>query len=137
MQIESRQHLLGIWRALARHAIDAGKLVPGGTGGLSSIARAERLICLPVPAAEVRSTDLVRPARDQLSEAPRVFGGAQPTASVDAGERRAWAVGSIKRRLDHARSLPDDRPATAVALTPPMLRELGAPAQARGAAREV
>lgn len=75
--------------------------------------------------------------RHLLSEAPRIFGGAQPTASVDAGERRAWAVVSINRRLDHARRLPDDRPATAVALTPPMLRELGTPAQARGAAREV
>jgi hypothetical protein len=43
---------------------------------------------------------------------------------------------SIESRLDHARSLVDDRPATAFALALPVLQELDTLAQARGAAAQ-
>lgn len=61
MQIKPRQHLLDIWRATARHAFDEGKLVWGETDGLSSVADAERLLCLLYPATEVPAFRLDQP----------------------------------------------------------------------------
>ncbi|MFF8590450.1 SCO2524 family protein [Streptomyces sp. NPDC015220] len=61
MQIKPRQHLLDIWRATARHSFDDGKLVWGDTDGLSSVADAERLLCLLYPATEVPAFRLDQP----------------------------------------------------------------------------
>ncbi|MBC2867946.1 hypothetical protein H1R13_24215 [Streptomyces mexicanus] len=61
MQIKPRQHLLEIWRATARHSFDDGKLVRGDTDGLSSVADAERLLCLLYPATEVPAFRLDQP----------------------------------------------------------------------------
>nr|BFD84953.1 SCO2524 family protein [Streptomyces sp. Xyl84] len=61
MQIKPRQHLLDIWRATARHSFEDGKLVTGDTDGLSSVADAERLLCLLYPATEVPAFRLDQP----------------------------------------------------------------------------
>jgi hypothetical protein len=61
MQIKPRQHLLDVWRAVARHSFEDGKLVSGDAGGLSSVADAERLLCLLYPATEVPAFRLDRP----------------------------------------------------------------------------
>ncbi|WP_439943005.1 SCO2524 family protein [Streptomyces sp. BBFR115] len=61
MQIKPRQHLLDIWRAMARHSFDDGKLVLEDTDGLSSVADAERLLCLLYPATEVPAFRLDQP----------------------------------------------------------------------------
>ncbi|MEU6480874.1 SCO2524 family protein [Streptomyces sp. NPDC047017] len=61
MQIKPRQHLLDIWRATARHSFDDGKLVWKDTDGLSSVADAERLLCLLYPATEVPAFRLDQP----------------------------------------------------------------------------
>src|SRR5687768_15867324 len=61
MQIKPRQHLLDIWRAMARHSFDDGKLVWEDTDGLSSVADAERLLCLLYPATEVPAFRLDQP----------------------------------------------------------------------------
>ncbi|MBY8866417.1 SCO2524 family protein [Streptomyces sennicomposti] len=61
MQIKPRQHLLDIWRAMARHSFDDGKLVLEATDGLSSVADAERLLCLLYPATEVPAFRLDQP----------------------------------------------------------------------------
>ncbi|MCX2925509.1 SCO2524 family protein [Streptomyces sp. NEAU-W12] len=75
MQIKPRQHLLDIWQAAARHSFDAGKLVWGDTDGLSSVADAERLLCLLYPATEVPAFRLDQPdttERDVLRALERV-----------------------------------------------------------------
>ncbi|WAX80158.1 SCO2524 family protein [Streptomyces sp. KMM 9044] len=75
MQIKPRQHLLDIWRAAARHLFDDGKLVWGDTDGLSSVADAERLLCLLYPATEVPAFRLDQPdttERDVLRALERV-----------------------------------------------------------------
>ncbi|MQY11113.1 hypothetical protein SRB5_12270 [Streptomyces sp. RB5] len=53
MRIQPRQQLLEIWEALAAHSFRNGKWNWGETGGLSSVADAERLLCLMYPATEV------------------------------------------------------------------------------------
>ncbi|MET7486225.1 SCO2524 family protein [Streptomyces sp. NPDC005538] len=53
MQIKPRQHLLDIWQAVARHSFDEGKWTWGDWGGESSVADAERLLCLLYPATEL------------------------------------------------------------------------------------
>src|SRR6478735_6827525 len=75
MQIKPRQHLLDIWQAMARHSFDDGKLVRGDTDGLSSVADAERLLCLLYPATEVPAFRLDQPdttERDVLRALDRV-----------------------------------------------------------------
>lgn len=75
MQIKPRQHLLDIWRAAARHSFDDGKLVWGDTDGLSSVADAERLLCLLYPATEIPAFRLDQPdttERDVLQALERV-----------------------------------------------------------------
>jgi hypothetical protein len=70
MQIKPRQHLLDIWQAVARHSFDGGKLTWGDNSGVSSVADAERLLCLLYPATEVPAFRLDRPdttERDVLS----------------------------------------------------------------------
>ncbi|GAA5070061.1 SCO2524 family protein [Streptomyces similanensis] len=61
MQIKPRQHLLDVWRAIGRHSFEDGKLVLEETDGLSSVADAERLLCLLYPATEVPAFRLDQP----------------------------------------------------------------------------
>ncbi|MEZ3179865.1 hypothetical protein KYY02_14590 [Streptomyces pimonensis] len=84
----------------------------------------------------IRSPELAELARDLLSEATHLFGREQLEASTSADGSRGRAMRSIESRLDHARSLVDDRPATAFALALPVLRELDTLAQARSAAAQ-
>ncbi|MFF7854153.1 SCO2524 family protein [Streptomyces sp. NPDC007904] len=84
----------------------------------------------------IRSPELAQLARDALSEATHLFGKEQLEASVTADGSRGRAMRSMESRLDHARSLVDDRPATAFALALPVLQELDTLAQARGAAAQ-
>ncbi|MGD1223250.1 SCO2524 family protein [Streptomyces krungchingensis] len=53
MRIKPRQHLLDVWRAMARNSFDGGEWSWGKWGGLSSVADAERLLCLMYPATEI------------------------------------------------------------------------------------
>lgn len=66
MQIKPRQHLLEIWQALARHSFDAGTWSWDEWGGLSSVADAERLLCLLYPATELQAFRLDDPDTTQL-----------------------------------------------------------------------
>lgn len=61
MQIKPRQHLLDIWQAVARHSFDNGKWNWGEQGGSSSVADAERLLCLMYPATEIPAFRLDEP----------------------------------------------------------------------------
>jgi hypothetical protein len=84
----------------------------------------------------IRSPELAQLARELLSEATHLFGREQLEASAAADGSRSRAMRSIESRLDHARSLVDERPATAFALALPVLQELDTLAQARGAAAQ-
>ncbi|MET9252604.1 SCO2524 family protein [Streptomyces sp. NPDC003717] len=84
----------------------------------------------------IRSPELADLARELLSEATHLFGREQLEAPVVADGSRARAMRSIESRLDHARSLVDDRPATAFALALPVLQELDTLTQARTAATQ-
>ncbi|MGW8064808.1 SCO2524 family protein [Streptomyces ziwulingensis] len=84
----------------------------------------------------IRSPGLAGLARELLSEATHLFGKEQLEASAAVDGSRARAMRSIESRLDHARTLVDERPATAFALALPVLRELDTLAQARGAAAQ-
>jgi hypothetical protein len=53
MQIKPRQQLLDLWRALARHSFRDGRWDWGDTDLRSSVADAERLLCLMYPATEM------------------------------------------------------------------------------------
>ncbi|WP_405993423.1 SCO2524 family protein [Streptomyces sp. NBC_00986] len=61
MEIKPRQHLLDIWQAVARHSFDGGEWAWGKWGGESSVADAERLLCLLYPATELPSFRLDDP----------------------------------------------------------------------------
>jgi hypothetical protein len=65
MQIKPRQHLLDIWQAIARHSFDGGEWVRGKRGGESSVADAERLLCLLYPSTELASFRLDDPDTTQ------------------------------------------------------------------------
>ncbi|MFI8091815.1 SCO2524 family protein [Streptomyces sp. NPDC086080] len=84
----------------------------------------------------IRSPELAELARDLLSEATHLFGKEQMEATAAADGSRGRAMRSIESRLDHARGLVDDRPATAFALALPVLQELDTLAQARDAAAQ-
>ncbi len=84
----------------------------------------------------IRSPELAELARELLSEAAHLFGKEQLEVSVTADGSRGRAMRSIESRLDRARDLVDERPATAFALALPVLQELDTLAQARGAAAE-
>ncbi|MGW0294036.1 SCO2524 family protein [Streptomyces tuirus] len=84
----------------------------------------------------VRSSELVELARHLLSEATHLFGREQMEAPTSADGSRGRALRTMESRLDHARSLVDDRPATAFALALPLLQELDTLARARGAATQ-
>lgn len=61
MQIKPRRHLLDIWQAVSRHSFENGEWDWGEGGGFSSIADAERLLCLMYPATEIAAFRLDDP----------------------------------------------------------------------------
>ncbi|MER7480224.1 SCO2524 family protein [Streptomyces sp. NPDC126510] len=63
MRMEPRQHLLDVWRAVARHSFsfEDGKPGEGDRDGLSSVADAERLLCLLYPATEIPALRIDQP----------------------------------------------------------------------------
>ncbi|MEU9403134.1 SCO2524 family protein [Streptomyces sp. NPDC048242] len=65
MQIQPRQNLLSIWQAVARHCFPGGAWEWGEGGGQSSIADAERLLCLLYPATEAPAFRLDAPDTTQ------------------------------------------------------------------------
>ncbi|ELS53110.1 SCO2524 family protein [Streptomyces viridochromogenes] len=65
MQIKPRQHLLDIWQAIGRHSFDGGEWQWGEWGGASSVADAERLLCLLYPATEIPAFRLDDPDTTQ------------------------------------------------------------------------
>jgi hypothetical protein len=84
----------------------------------------------------IRSADLAELARHLLSEATHLFGKEQLEAAPSDEGGRGRAMRSIETRLDRARELVEQRPATAFALALPVLQELDTLAQARGAAAQ-
>ncbi|WP_405505438.1 SCO2524 family protein [Streptomyces purpurascens] len=77
MQIKPRQQLLDIWQAIARHSFDEGTWDWGDLGGRSSVADAERLLCLLYPATEIPAFRLDDPdttERDFLRAMERAGG---------------------------------------------------------------
>ncbi|MFI8227695.1 SCO2524 family protein [Streptomyces sp. NPDC085900] len=77
MQIKPRQHLLDIWQAIGRHSFEQGQWVWGEWGGKSSVADAERLLCLLYPATEIPEFRLDDPDTTQadVHQALRRGGG--------------------------------------------------------------
>ncbi|MCW7943616.1 hypothetical protein AAW14_16330 [Streptomyces hygroscopicus] len=77
MQIKPRQHLLDIWQAVARHSFDGGEWAWGKWGGESSVADAERLLCLLYPATEIPAFRLDDPdtTQDDVQKVMRKAGG--------------------------------------------------------------
>jgi len=77
MQIKPRQHLLDIWQAIARHSFDDGQWAWGKWGGESSVADAERLLCLLYPATEIPAFRLDDPdtTQDDVQKVMRKAGG--------------------------------------------------------------
>ncbi|MGI5454685.1 SCO2524 family protein [Streptomyces sp. CA-249302] len=88
MEIKPRAHLLQIWEAIARHSFDDGRWVWGDWGGHSSVADAERLLCLMYPATEIPEFRLDEPDTTQkdVQRTLRQVGGRTeiPTALVAA-----------------------------------------------------
>ncbi|WP_367323173.1 SCO2524 family protein [Streptomyces sp. HUAS ZL42] len=77
MQIKPRQHLLDIWQAMAHHSFHDGEWVWGEWGGESSVADAERLLCLLYPATEIPAFRLDDPdtTQEDVQQALRRAGG--------------------------------------------------------------
>ncbi|MEU6404673.1 SCO2524 family protein [Streptomyces sp. NPDC046985] len=65
MQIQPRQNLLSIWQSVARHCYPDGAWDWGERGGFSSVADAERLLCLLYPATEAPAFRLDAPDTTQ------------------------------------------------------------------------
>ncbi|MEU7098235.1 SCO2524 family protein [Streptomyces longwoodensis] len=65
MQIKPRQNLLEVWQSVARHSFEDGEWDWGEWGGRSSVADAERLLCLLYPATEITSFRLDDPDTTQ------------------------------------------------------------------------
>lgn len=65
MQIQPRQNLLEVWQAIARHSFVDGAWEWGAWGGRSSVADAERLLCLMYPATEITALRLDDPDTTQ------------------------------------------------------------------------
>ncbi|MFI6008939.1 SCO2524 family protein [Streptomyces sp. NPDC051243] len=77
MQIKPRQHLLDIWQAVARHSFSGGEWEWGDWGKESSVADAERLLCLLYPATEIPAFRLDDPdtTQEDVQQALRRAGG--------------------------------------------------------------
>ncbi|MGI5425687.1 SCO2524 family protein [Streptomyces sp. CA-179760] len=85
MQIKPRQRLLDIWQAIARQSFDEGTWNWGDLGGESSVADAERLLCLLYPATEIPAFRLDDPdttERDVLRAMERAGGRLDLPASL-------------------------------------------------------
>ncbi|MFF3844345.1 SCO2524 family protein [Streptomyces sp. NPDC002328] len=65
MQIKPRQNLLEVWQAIGRHSFDGGEWDWGEWGGRSSVADAERLLCLMYPATTIAAFRLDDPDTTQ------------------------------------------------------------------------
>ncbi|MFF4251954.1 SCO2524 family protein [Streptomyces sp. NPDC001663] len=76
MEIKPRVHLLEIWEAIARHSFDGGRWI-WEDWGVSSVADAERLLCLMYPATEIPEFRLDEPDTTQrdVQRALRPAGG--------------------------------------------------------------
>ncbi|MER5596372.1 SCO2524 family protein [Streptomyces sp. NPDC002265] len=61
MQIKPRAQLLDVWQAIAGHTFESGEWNWGEWGGRSSVADAERLLCLMYPATEIPEFGLDNP----------------------------------------------------------------------------
>ncbi len=77
MQIKPRQQLLDIWQAIARHSFASGAWDWGEWGGRSSVADAERLLCLMYPATEIPAFRLDDPnvTQDDVQRVLKRAGG--------------------------------------------------------------
>ncbi|MGW7297274.1 SCO2524 family protein [Streptomyces sp. NPDC054829] len=77
MQIKPRQHLLDIWQALGRHSFEGGEWNWGQWGGESSVADAERLLCILYPATEIPAFRLDDPdtTQDDVQQVLKKAGG--------------------------------------------------------------
>ncbi|MFD8653102.1 SCO2524 family protein [Streptomyces mirabilis] len=95
MRIEPRQHLLDIWRAMARNSIDDGAWSWGKWGGLSSVADAERLLCLMYPATEIAGFRLDDPDLTQY-DVEKALG--RPGGRTEIPGLLLTAVGDFMRR---------------------------------------
>ncbi|MFJ1971241.1 SCO2524 family protein [Streptomyces sp. NPDC087903] len=65
MQIKPRLQLLDVWQAVAGHSFRSGDWSWGEWGGRSSVADAERLLCLMYPATEIPEFRLDNPDTTQ------------------------------------------------------------------------
>ncbi|MEU8888211.1 SCO2524 family protein [Streptomyces sp. NPDC048442] len=77
MRIEPRQQLLEIWQALARSSFPKGTWEWGQWGTKSSVADAERLLCLLYPATEIPAFRLDTPdeTADDVLDVLKSLGG--------------------------------------------------------------
>ncbi|WP_210589506.1 SCO2524 family protein [Streptomyces sp. GESEQ-35] len=77
MQIKPRQHLLDIWQAVARNSFEGGDWAWGKWGRESSVADAERLLCLLYPATEIPAFRLDDPdtTQEDIQQALKKAGG--------------------------------------------------------------
>ncbi|MEV6170362.1 SCO2524 family protein [Streptomyces sp. NPDC051954] len=77
MQIKPRQHLLDIWQAVARNSFEGGDWAWGKWGRESSVADAERLLCLLYPATEIPAFRLDDPdtTQEDVQQALKKAGG--------------------------------------------------------------
>ena len=95
MQIKPRQHLLDIWQAIARHSFEDGEWAWGEWGGHSSVADAERLLCLMYPATEIPAFRLDDPdttERDVQKVAEEGRRAAGDPGEARRGPRRVHAT---------------------------------------------
>ncbi|MGK5679760.1 SCO2524 family protein [Actinoplanes sp. URMC 104] len=78
MRVQPRQQLLDIWEAVAKSSWSDGEWIPGGRFGSNSIADAEQLLCLLLPATQVETFGLDRPDQtdDRMVDALRKLGTA-------------------------------------------------------------
>ncbi|MET8100832.1 SCO2524 family protein [Streptomyces sp. NPDC005236] len=95
MQIKPRQHLLDMWQAWARHSFAQGVWSWGEQSDLSSVADAERLLCLLYPATEIQAFRLDDPNTTQrdVTKALRDVGD-----STDIPSRLIEILGEFMKR---------------------------------------
>ncbi|WP_327288336.1 SCO2524 family protein [Streptomyces sp. NBC_01198] len=106
MRIKPRRHLLDIWQAVSRHSFEDGEWAWGEWGGRSSVADAERLLCLMYPATEIPSFRLDDPdtvERDVLTALKGVGG------RVELPAKLVRVLGEFMRTY----TTPDKRPSFA------------------------
>ncbi|MFF4251966.1 SCO2524 family protein [Streptomyces sp. NPDC001663] len=124
MRIKPRLQLLDIWQAIARHSFHEGTWAWGESGGLSSVADAERLLCLMYPATEIPGFRLDDPdiTEHDVERALRSVGNRAeiPTRIVEAllefmrvhtgeGGQPTFAGGSSFAAQDQGRSLTEEQ----------------------------